>query len=571
MASRLSAFFSELKRRKVYHVAGIYVAVGFVVWQVADFAVPAMRLPEEVSSVILLLTLLGLPVALVLAWAYEVRPEEPKPSGLSESETPSPPASAPQIPVSAAEQRKSIVVLPFDNMSPDPGDAFFADGLTEENISKLSRLEYLRVISRSSAVVLKASLKDIRAIGKEMDVGFVLEGSVRKVRDDLRITAQLIDAESDAHVWAETYEGVFDDVFGIQEKVSKAIVEALNLKLTVGEKEELSVHPVQDPRAYECYLKAWHDLNLGSKESYQRAIKTLKAGIELYGEDPLLLATLGTVYFWQIDVGIETDPALLDRARQLAERALSLDPGLPHGKSLLANLERRGGNLTTCARLAMEAHRADPNDPGILLLAAMFAGWYVGQYGVAKALFDRLFTIDPLTPINHLIAGVLYAETPDRQAVGLEYLQKARDMGLELPWTRMWVGYALWMNGKAQEAIEELEDALAEGLPDPTAPMTRFLLGAFRGDREEALAALDPSTEDYAWNDPDFPFLCAGIFALLGETEQSLRWAQHGVSRGLINYPIFASYHPFFEPVRSDPRFQGLLAEIKPKWEAFHY
>jgi len=560
MASKFSVFLSELKRRKVYHVGLAYVAVAAGVVGICDAGIPD-QLWTRLQVPVGILLLVGFPIALVLAWAYEVKPEDPR-----EAER----GGAVPAESSVGRSQKSIVVLPFDNMSPDLGDAYFADGLTEEIISNLSRLKSLRVISRSSAVVLKASQKDIRAIGREMEVGFVLEGSVRKAGDDLRITAQLIDAESDAHVWAETYEGVFDDVFGIQETVSKAIVEALNLKLTAGEKEELSAHPHQDPRAYECYLKAWHDLNLGSKESYQRAIKTLKAGIELYGEDPLLLATLGTVYFWQIDVGIETNPALLDRAHQLAEQALRLDPDLPHGKSLLANLERRGGNLTTCARLAMEAHRADPNDSGIVLLSAMFAGWYVGQYEVSMALFDRLFTIDPLTPINHMIAGTLYQDMPERRAVGLEYLQKSRDMGLELPWTRLWVGYALWMNGKPKEAVKELEDALEEGLPDPTAPLTRFFLGAFRGNREEALGTLDPNTRDYAWNDPDFPFLCSGIFALIGETEQALQWAQHAVSRGLINYPLLAK-HPFLEPVRSDSRFQGLLAEIKPKWEAFHY
>jgi non-specific serine/threonine protein kinase len=420
-------------------------------------------------------------------------------------------------------------------------------------------------------VVLKETHKDVRTIREELGVGYVLEGSVRKAGDNLRITAQLIDAETDAHVWAEKYEGVLDDVFAIQDRVSEAIVEVLDLRLSAGERRESQARPIQDPRAYECYLKAWHDVNLGSKESYRRAIKTLETGLDLYGENAVLLATLGGVYFWQVDVGIETDPELLDRARALADRALALDPDSAYAKSLLANLERRGGDLTSAARLAMEAHKSEPNDPGLLLFAGMFAGFYVGQTEISMALFDRLLTIDPLTPINHMVAGLYYLEVPERRPVGLEHIRKAWEMGLELPWARVWVGYAHAANGQWEEAIRELEDALQDGLPDPTAPMARFFLGAFRGEREQALAAFDPATRDYAWNDPDFPFLCSGIFALIGETEQSLEWAHHGVSRGCINYPHFAFQNPFLDNVRGDPRFKELIADLKPKWEAFEF
>ena len=555
MASSLSSVLAELKRRKVYHVGLAYVAVAAGVVGVCDAGVPDLlwaRLQVPVG----VLLLVGFPIALVLAWAYEVRPEEQLAS-----------VAAPAV----AGSRRSIVVLPFDNMSPDPGDAYFANGLTEEIITTLSAIRPLRVISRSSAMVLKEAKKDVRTIGRELEVGFVLEGSVRKAGEHLRIAAQLIDAQTDTHLWADTYEGVLDDVFGIQARVSTAIAEVLNLRITPRQAVQPRDQPTGDARVFDCYLRARHDLHIGSRESCERAVRTLESGLALFGDEPLLLATLGEAHFWRVDVGFEMASDSLEQARALAERALSLDPASAHAKALLANLERRGGSLTACARLAMEAHALDPNDPEILLWAASFAGWYVGQYSAGLRLYDRLFAIDPLSPLNYLMAGLLYLGLPDRRAEGLAFLRKSREMGLELPWTRLWVGYGLALNGRVDEAIHELEDALAQGLPDPTAPLTRFFLGGLREDRQQALAAMDERTREYARLDSDFPFLCAGIFAKIGEVDEALRWIRHSIARGNINHPLLSTNDPYLENLRSDARFQEMMTRLKPKWEAFEF
>jgi non-specific serine/threonine protein kinase len=152
----------------------------------------------------------------------------------------------------------------------------------------------------------------------------------------------------------------------------------------------------------------------------------------------------------------------------------------------------------------------------------------------------------------------------------VEYTRKAYEMGLAMPWARFWIAYALAYNDRPDEAIRELREALEDGLPAPTGPMARFFLGALRGNRGEALGALDPETREYAWNDPDFPPVCAGMFALVDEKEQALEWSQHAVSRGYINYPFFAT-DPFLEGLRGDVRFERLVAELKPKWEAFEF
>jgi len=203
VASKLSLFLAELKRRKVYHVAAVYAAVGVAISIAVPDVFGAFGFPDWAAPLIIVVIALGFPIALVLAWAYEVRPEGPR--------LPQPVAYS-----LAIEDRKSIVVYPFDNLSPDPEDDYFSDGLTEELITHLSQNQSLRVISRISSMALKRSHKSIREIAEELNVEYVLEGSVRKDGSDLLVTAQLIDARVDEHLWAEKYNGVLQDVFSIQ-------------------------------------------------------------------------------------------------------------------------------------------------------------------------------------------------------------------------------------------------------------------------------------------------------------------------------------------------------------------
>jgi TolB-like protein len=267
-----------LKRRRVYRVAVVYAAVAFVIWQAAEIAVPGLNLPDWVLTFVIIITLLGFPIAVVLAWAFDVTH-----AGVVRTETAD---AASAVPVSP---KTSIVVLPFDNLSPDPQDAYLSDGLTEEVTADLSHLRSLRVISRSSAMALKGSQKDVRTIGKELNVRYVLEGSVRKAGDDLRITAQLIDAAVDEHLWAEKYSGTIEDVFTMQEQVSRSIVDSLELQLT------------PNLQAYECYLRALSATWLLSEESHERALDLIERGLEIAGDSDLLYAAKGLVYYMHVD------------------------------------------------------------------------------------------------------------------------------------------------------------------------------------------------------------------------------------------------------------------------------
>jgi len=223
-------------------------------------------------------------------------------------------------------QAKSIVVLPFDNLSPDPDNAFFADGLTEEIIADLSKIRAVRVISRTSAMAYKGTTRTVPMIAGELNVQYVLEGSVRRADNNLRITAQLIDATDDVHLWAEKYNGTLDDVFDLQEQISRRIVEALQVTLAPEEEKRLAARSTSDPRAYEAWLKAVHEARRFNAEGVERALRIADETLGSVGEDPLLYAAIAYACYVAYDFGFRHDEETLLRAEEAAARALELDP-----------------------------------------------------------------------------------------------------------------------------------------------------------------------------------------------------------------------------------------------------
>jgi len=205
---------------------------------------------------------------------------------------------------SSITKRKSIIVLPFINMSPDPDQEYFSDGLTEEIITDLSHIHNLLVISRSSAMTFKGTKKKISEIVDEVNVRYVLEGSVRKAGNNLRITAQLIDALTDTHMWAEKYSGTLDDVFQIQEDVSKSIVETLKLMLSPEEETKLAERPIDDPLAVDCYMKASYEIMRFTESSIDGALEYLQNGLDIVGENPLIYAGMGYAHFHYVNLGV---------------------------------------------------------------------------------------------------------------------------------------------------------------------------------------------------------------------------------------------------------------------------
>jgi len=268
---RPERLIDELKRRRVFRVAVVYAVVAFAIWQAAEIAVPGLNLPAWVLTLVILLTVLGFPIALVLAWALEITPE-----GVRRTE----PATANATPSIAppAVARKSIAVLPFANISDDPGNEYFSDGMTEEIINALAQLKDLRVAARTSCFTFKGKAPHISEVGAKLNVTTVLEGSVRKAGSRLRITAQLINVGDGYHIWSQRYDREMEDVFAIQDEIAKGIADKLQITL-VGDAAEQLVRPsTVNLEAYDLYLKGRFFVNQGGEgparglEYFQQAL-----------------------------------------------------------------------------------------------------------------------------------------------------------------------------------------------------------------------------------------------------------------------------------------------------------
>ncbi len=559
MASRLPVFLSEVKRRKVYRVAAAYIVVGVGILGAAEVILDPLGL-EALRPYLVILVLLGFPIALVLAWAYEVKPEAPR-----DAER----APDPAVDTQRSEQRKSIVVLPFDNMSPDPGDAYFSDGLTEEIITHLSHIRSLRVISRSSAMVFKGTDKDVRTIGRELDVQYVLEGSVRKAGADLRITAQLIDATSDTHLWAEKYDGILEDVFGMQEQVSRSIVGALKLELSPGEEERLVERPIEDLGAFECYLRARNEIDGYTVDGTRRAIQHLEAALEIVGENALLFTGMGYAQFQRANLGVAQEEAIA-LAEENITKALTLDPdsAYAHAVSGLLRFSFRGEPQEAVA-LFKRALTTNPNEPLALMYLGGCYSMMVGKTAAARSVFDRLVKVDPLGLMTYWLRGALpFYEGAFSQASSEWRLMRELNPGNPLftAWTVSAVAYA----GDLEGALDLLADPELPKGEEAGSRLCRIQNCALRGDREGALQEITPEFRQTVSRDGAWAWLTAAPLAFVGAVDESVEWLEKAVRRGgFINYPMLAEHDPFLAILRGTDRYEMLLEEVQKRWETF--
>jgi serine/threonine protein kinase len=470
--------------------------------------------------------------------------------------------------VEARDHRaKSIVVLPFDDISPGRDNEYFSDGLAEEIISDLSKVRGLRVISRSSAVTYKGTKKTVGTIGRELDVRYVLEGSVRKAGNNLRITAQLIDATDDTHLWAEKYSGSMDDVFDIQEKVSRSIVDALKIELAPEESRKLGARPIDNVQAYECYLRARHEMYCWTQEGLTRALQHFQNGLDLIGDNALLYVGMGTAYWWYFNIAVRPDPLHLKKAEEYARKAFEVEPDSAHGHRLMGFVAAFRSGLREALFHLKKAYAADPDDPDTLLFLAVIYG-ECGIESAGRAFVDRVIELDPLTPMNYM-PHVLLHLLDGRFGAALDVAKKAYRMGREIPYLRMNYAFALAYNNRVQEACDVI-DRLVKDTPDvyPAQLMLFFKL-ALQGDRDKALASLSPELTTKAEYDFEVAWQLAECFALIGETDNALYWLEHSIDRGVVNYPFFSKHDIFLENIRGDERFKKLMMRVKNEWESF--
>jgi TolB-like protein len=466
------------------------------------------------------------------------------------------------------EAKKSIVVLPFENISPDPEQEYFCDGMTEEIISDLSKIQALKVISRSSAMTFKGTQKKIKEIAKEVDVTHVLEGSVRKAGNNLRITAQLIDAVNDDHIWAEKYSGTLDDVFDIQEKVSRSIADVLKMKLSAKEKQRIAERPTDDIRAYDCYIKARQEIYGFTEESLGKALRFLQNSLEIIGENAFIFAGMALVHIHYYEVGIKAEEESLQKAEEFLKKVKKLKPDSCQYFYLLGRIERFRGNAIETLKQFQRALAIEPNNPEALMFYSFHLVVSAGKPDIAERYVKRLIEIDPLTYINYLALCMLYLMRGEME-LAIESMRNASQLNPEERFAKFFVSRYLSWNNQLDEALELIDQIVKENSQDLAAVLSLFSKYALLGEKEKALKVMTEEAKTYFWNDPDFPWFISGYYSLIDEKEQALHWLEHTVNRGMINYPLLSEMDPFLENIRGEPQFKKLMERVKHDWENF--
>jgi eukaryotic-like serine/threonine-protein kinase len=466
----------------------------------------------------------------------------------------------------AKPEMPSIAVLPLANLSPDPDQEYFCDGMTEEIIAALSKIRGLRVISRNSAMTLKGTRKTTQEIAELLHVGHLLEGSVRRSGNNLRIIAQLIDAATDTHLWTERFAGTLDDVFDIQEKVALAIAEALRIRLNPEERHELADKPVSDIRVHECYLRALHESLFATGESLTRALKLLQQGVETLGDHALLYYGLAQMHWWSVEFDAEPREEGLRAASEYTRRVLALDARYAH--ALLAKLERATGSQLQATRHFEDAVAANPGDADSMFWLSMCYGFHAGRPVTAAEISDRLISADPL-PAANLITRAYACWAADDFAQGLAVLEEMLRREPSIRFINLHRMHMLARLGRSEEACGAAADTVAENSRDAIAMMVTAFRHALRGEREALLASLDDRARSFLWNDAEGPEWVASWLALVGEKEKALDWLEHWIERGAFNYPMLEHGDPLLQSLRGIPRFQRLLDRVRPEWERF--
>ncbi|MDH3528896.1 MAG: protein kinase [Acidobacteriota bacterium] len=463
--------------------------------------------------------------------------------------------------ISQIQNLKSVVVLPFSNIGADAEDEYFSDGLTDEVISDLSKIRSLRVISRNSAMKLKGTEKDLKTIAEELNVQYVLDGSCRKAGDDLRISVQLIECATDANLWAEKYSGSLDDIFEIQESVSRSIAEALQITLTTVEVEQIEERPIADARAYDLYLRARTHFQKGSPEALDRTIELLKQGLEIIGENELLYAALGYAYYFYFRWISKLDENYLRLAKECRQKLLAINPNSSHGYSLQGFLSYSEGDIEKAILSLEESIELEPaNTEALHALATHYT--FIDDFEGAMKSIEKACLLDPLLPLNTMVKGFVYIYNGDfEQAMPWVERGLAMDPTAPLPLWATAAAYA-WC-GNQEQAI-----AYADKLAD-TAPgwiyteHVLFLKHALLGEKEQALQHYTPDFDKEAKFDSHFALHIAHCFALIDETEKALDFLEISVRAGMVNHRFLSELDPLLENIRSEPRFQSLMTEAK--------
>jgi TolB-like protein/Tfp pilus assembly protein PilF len=452
-----------------------------------------------------------------------------------------------------------IAVLPFVNMSADPENEYFSDGLTEDILTQISRVGSLKVISRTSAMAYKGTTKNLRAIGRELGVASILEGSVRKAGERVRITAQLIDAKSDAHLWAETYDRELKDIFAVQSEVAESIVAALKAHITPAEKERIQKKPTLDLEAYQLYLKGRSLLNSRTNDGLLQAISAFEKAVERDPEFGAALAGIADSYTVLAILEFMRPHDAFPKARKAAEAALKVNPTLAEAHASLGLiLFQYEWDFKNAERELLLALEANPNyAPGHHFFADYLKG--MGRFDEALSQIREAQALDPLSlAISSGVGHVLYLSRQYEPAI-VAY-RHTLDLNPNFVQARLWFGRPYLQMGRFEEAIAELKQAvdLSHGSTISIAVLAHAYASA--GRKDEALAIL-AELENRGKTTYVSSYWIAMVEVGLADVGSALDHFEKAYEEHSA-WLAWANVEPRFDSVRGEARFKEVLRKI---------
>jgi len=586
--SEKPSFFAELKRRNVYKVAIAYGVVAWLLIQIATQVFPFLEIPNWVVRLVIVLIAIGFPIALVIAWAFETTPE-----GIKRTEV------ADAMPETAGQKKhawiyvviagaaisvalfflgrytvgnkttaavpnelsaKSIAVLPFDNLSRDLDNAFFAEGVQDEILTRLAKVADLKVIARTSTQKFKSAPENLPDIAKRLGALNVLEGSVQKVNDQVRVNVQLINALTNAHLWAEIYDRKLTDIFAVESDIAKTIADTLQAKLTGSEKTAISKEPTANTEAYELYHKGRSLWGKRTGDNIPKAIGFYEQAITRDPNYALAYAGLSAAYILSPFYAGADRRVASAKAQEAALKALRLDPNLAEAHLALGKVFFFSEiDLAGAMREYKRAIELKPND-------ADAHHWYgndtlsaLGQFEEAIAEGKRSVELDPLSIVINVDLGVTfyYAHRYDDAA---RQLRKTLEIDPTSFYTHYNLGILLQVTGDLSGAIAEYEKA--KQLNDNVYVSTLWAVAkAHAGDKDAALRMLS-ELDKISQQREVVGYLRALLYLSLNNKEEALRWLEQGYEERDGSNISTIKVDPLLNSLHGDPRFEALAQKV---------
>lgn len=570
------SFISELQHRRVFRVAALYGVVAWLITEISSVVLPALLLPQWTITLVIVLLIFGFPIAMIMAWIFDIGPEgiqrtEPLPTGSSRLSKRNAYAVYGGLLIAGTlilgtvlyfrgwepwkyVERDSIAVLPFDNLSRDPGNDYFSDGIAEELLNMLTQVPGLKVAARTSSFAYKDRQVDVREIARQLGVESVLEGTVRwaDTANTVRITAQLIDADSGYHLWSQTYDRELDSIFAVQDEIAMQIVKALRLQLAADQTAETisrSQPPTSDIDAYQLYLRGRHVWKRRGRESIELSIELYQAALARDPGFARAQSALAAAYVLLPEYIPGDERTLEELAAEAARQALVLDANLAEAHAVLALINAGHTNWTDAEAGFFFATALDPNEPTP-------HHWYsvllrqVGRLEEALSEARRAYELDPTSPILNLnLASVYYLLGDDAQAI--KFIDQAEELGLHQPSLGLRVG-SLLRQGRDAEVIALLNSDSEQH--DRSTDWAPALVRAYHSRGESPSPVELPVEEDQSSVDEQLM-----VHLVTGQVDAAYAMAYKAIAQDKRIEQWF--WLPEAASFRQDPRFTALLEQ----------